>query len=402
MSFLDHPLVKELEINDHIHAETHRDENIHIQLTKENEIFDFIYKVNIDGETCIVKVFEDEHDDFEDRMRSKRAIKDLRCVSHLDYQTIRIICELMDKDFEKEYPAGTKINYPCIFMPLMSPQKIKSNESGKKSHRGVINKEDFVSENYPLVEFMNGHLAYKLKDKCPHFLGVYSFSIDTKPFRQLMVMEKMQDEVENRLSEMSSDEIIQILFRIIYTLGILWKELKMVHGDVHLSNIFLTFVDKEDGVDTYIVNDTVFELPKLRFEIKLADYGFSSKWVSPKVLRTDIIYDEVEDVPNFPTPIYDTLFLCQYTRECVPTLYKSIDDTLFLCQYTRECVPTLYKSIDDTTEGVINYIKKENNLKPPFFDRNCRPYLCREMADAKTTPFDVLLYSGVFDIFRKM
>ncbi len=69
----------------------------------------------------------------------------------------------------------------------------------------------------------------------------------------------------------------------------------------------------------------------------------------------------------------------------------------FNYSYTNLTLMDFGKKTDSVLLDLIDYIKAENDMRGEIFERYGRPFLTKKLADSKTTAFDVLVHSEIFD-----
>ena len=218
-----------------------RDQEIALQIHSDNRRGKTcIYAIEYKGREVIAKVFNDEKKlDMKETFTKNTTMFNLSCLSHLDGETIMAIAAYNNKKADVVYKSGTTIKIPIMFKKIYKPQVIKSNEIIARKNVNIV-QGDLVTDNYAIPEFINMCHASTLNSLGHrHFLDVYSFHLEKNPLRQIMLMEKVDGCVEDYLDELDDDDMIKIIFQAVYCLGLLWDKFKMVHGDLHLDNVFI-------------------------------------------------------------------------------------------------------------------------------------------------------------------
>jgi serine/threonine protein kinase len=126
-----------------------------------------------------------------------------------------------------------------------------------------------------------------------------------------------------------NDVLASIIIQVLHSFVVIQDKFKLVHGDLHLENVFLEFVTPETtwkgekllecDYYEYKIGRVSIYTPgghKMPLLAKLGDWGLGSKFSEPAILRSEVVDGVYEEYPNFYSEIYDSLvFLGGLFRE---------------------------------------------------------------------------------------
>lgn len=230
------------------------------------------------------------------------------------------------------------------------------------SGKVTIPEDSYICQQEQYSEYVIGAIAGNIyrNGKSVNFFDVFMFSTCSEEFdpykklsNQYIFMEKidgiMRDVPRHILMDKNKKELFDdydinyddidsiyviLLIQTLHALACLQKY-KIVHGDLHLGNIFVEYVTEEtkfsgkkvsgNNYYAYEIGDTTLYLPAIPILAKIGDYGLSVKWSKPLVGNKKTIdngYDQRDGfgpwIPNWYARNYDVIYLIRRTLVWVP------------------------------------------------------------------------------------
>ena len=156
------------------------------------------------------------------------------------------------------------------------------------------------------------------RELCPHFVHVLSIAHceggeETYTFMEIIDSDLIESIIEG------SGITDPIIFQVMVALQFLQTPWKICHQDLSLRNVFMKKSDHIawKGINMgsaewwrYNIDGEDYYIPRQEYVVKLGDWGFSTKYSYPIVVRKDVIDGEYNDY-NIPTEfssVYDMLF----------------------------------------------------------------------------------------------
>jgi serine/threonine protein kinase len=126
----------------------------------------------------------------------------------------------------------------------------------------------------------------------------------------------------------------EIVIQIIHAIGVYQQNYQIVHGDLHLDNIFLDVVTEESTyqgkklVDVeffeYVIGDRSIYIPRPKYIVKIGDFGLACKYSTPIVANVITMtngYSQKDGtpwIPNWYSRAYDILLVTRELYAAVP------------------------------------------------------------------------------------
>jgi hypothetical protein len=166
-----------------------------------------------------------------------------------------------------------------------------------------------------------------------NFIDSFYFAtcVDGRAAKQYTFMEKITTSLEKAKIH-DQDIINNVHLQTVHAIGVSQKYLNLVHGDLHLDNLFLTEIDKDTTWDNeklgkysyyeYKVGDSSLFINALhtQYIAKIGDFGLSVMYQKDKIIGNmktlESGYDQYDGngpwLPNFYNQAYDLVFFTGY------------------------------------------------------------------------------------------
>ena len=168
-------------------------------------------------------------------------------------------------------------------------------------------------------EFMISLLASGLLSKSPNFIETYYLAVcGSEHYKSYTFMEKIDTTLRNLINYKYAIYFYESLYiQVIHALATIQTEYMIVHGDLHLENVFIKYVDNPEKLNyfEYKVGNTNIYIPFCPFIAKIGDWGMAVKYKNPVIASKLIIsgiYDDkfgVPIIPNFYSAAYDVAYV---------------------------------------------------------------------------------------------
>jgi serine/threonine protein kinase len=193
--------------------------------------------------------------------------------------------------------------------------------TGMDSKKYKLSRASFICTS-PLTEYMISKLCGDFFSI--NFLKMYQFELCENEYTLMeksttTLLKFFQKNVRiSRTGDPFRDENEKnaILFQVLHALACMQNEnVKIVHGDLHLDNIFLTEITDEtlwhgqllrnfSHLEYRVENRSFFvPLRDMRYIVKIADFGYAAKYAEPVILNP--IRNKVKLIPDYFAPAYD-------------------------------------------------------------------------------------------------
>lgn len=199
----------------------------------------------------------------------------------------------------------------------------------------VIPAESYLCDDETYSEYVLSVLVSEMyrKGECINFIDTFDFATCNSPiFKQYIFMDKIDDVLMKMTKcafpesqpEVGMGACIQILFAIAS-----YQQYKIVHGDLHLDNIFIEYITPETKFGGNLLSEAdyfYYEIGGQRvylsytpYIIKIGDWGLSCKYSEPMVLNAYTVatgYDKW--IPNYYNETYDAILAlgrCVYNAQ---------------------------------------------------------------------------------------
>jgi hypothetical protein len=260
-----------------------------------------------------------------------------------------------------------KVYRACDDNYCLAIKKIYLDKKESKYINDIYNKKALKSGTY--IEYATGKLLNQLvlQGICPHFVLNYTQSIKDRtddicdnlyPYNMLHYNELIDDGIlfyDWMQKYHGIAYYYNIYFQIMMALYSIQKYFNLTHLDLHSGNIIIKNV-KKGGYWKYILNDKVYYLPNLGYQIYIIDFGhayipkvFESATVKYrfKQLKNKMLYDinyifkeTITDNTNvseyfiskFKTEIIKKL---KCNKGCDSTVFADIIENIWLSKYSK-------------------------------------------------------------------
>lgn len=331
--------------------------------------------INYINDTTIIKIYELTNDlrSFKKMFRSGETTllidEVLRRTKFEDY-----IKELVKKLNKNEITSEDKIVVPVyLISTLLDRQKIypKISKYGQIS----IPSGSHICECsiYTEIEIHRFLSILVTQEQIPHIAILHDWW--QKDMNMYLKIERYDHSLYRLLEELSKEDVISIIFQTLFTLEYINRKFSISHNDMHLKNIML---EKSDYITwknihisildniCYILDGSIFVLPKPKYFVRIIDFGCASKWSEPFILSKDIIERGIDGtIPNFPSQFYDPIFFLN-------CLSKSIKHHKLIEDMFKDILDVSTKDIfDDNNRPKMKYLIQYNEVSSKYFIMRC-------------------------------
>ena len=203
---------------------------------------------------------------------------------------------------------------------------------GKTNGKGTITvpSKSYVCDEERYSEYVLSVLVGELyrKGECINFIDTFDFATCLKPVSNQYIFMERIDNVLKTIADCVFTEDYSIgmraVIQLLFAIAIYQRKYKIVHGDLHLDNVFVEYVTPttefggqklaECDYFYYQIGKKTIYLPYTPFIIKIGDWGLSCKYSEPMVMNSNTMrdgYDQYEGfgpwIPNFYTETYDAV-----------------------------------------------------------------------------------------------
>lgn len=228
---------------------------------------------------------------------------------------------------------------------------IKKSELKNKNpfYENCIENVNYIAKNGEEQEFKN---AYYCRDDSPHieyimsqvastfdsinFIKVYAYAPCESDDYSYILMEKLEGDVNDLMkkADPADAEYIDILLIQLLSMIASMQNIQMMHNDIHFRNIFYMTVTDQTTYKGKRIRDykyVSYEFPslnlptiyipteKLKYILKLADFGLSVKYSDPPILNDHVIGSN--SMTNYYNTAYDIIIpffvLLRYYRKTI-------------------------------------------------------------------------------------
>ena len=248
-----------------------------------------------------------------------------------------------------------------------------------------VNKGDYIFSNMFIREFyIMCEVSKFLTDPntyCIHFIDVY------KMFKVGNLYKIMMEFIHCGTLDMKSDYNLwndfyspQLFLSIFFAIAT-YQTKEICHYDLHLDNIFYIILNEKYNpmwrgkrlLDyeyfEYSIKGVSFYIPRPRFLIKIADWGFGIKYSKPKILYWEMYNYGLKDVHQYQ-PIYDICRVMQFLLLKYKNSFKIIK-TGHIMDKILDILYTDTTDIPDVPHAVLDDVRDINlNAENLILDYN--------------------------------
>lgn len=300
------------------------------------------------------------------------------------------LSEQICNEIEKIYtPTKMLSRDDELYAPLyLDPSRILQQKKLRKLTRGDITLPagSHLVATDALTEA--GIHEYLSSLNCPSIVELKNmfFTAGTlyKRPRLYLHLERCDNSLKSVSESLSHVEMLSVIFQVLFTLAFMHSH-GVYHNDMHLKNILLVRCEHLKVNNTELMSvshltykiqrdgkEFIWNIPRERYFVKIADFGIASKWSLPILLSSDCATAGIDgSVPNFPSPAYDPLCFLR------SVMMHSSEHASLACAILSD---------------VMNKPRGESPAKffGRYFSDNDRPYMSTLSSMGDISPVDVL------------
>jgi len=188
-----------------------------------------------------------------------------------------------------------------------------------------------------------------------NFLETYYFAICND--KKYMFMEKADSTLGAEFGHFSIEDVNSVYIQLLHSLALIQKKYSIVHGDLHLDNVFLKMDEKK--CRSYKYGDKTVYAPYCNFIAYIGDWGRAVKYSEPCAGNSDILKGLYGDLcPNFFSSAYDIIVL---TNSFQHMLRKNNMKSAFI----KKIANWINSNIQNIAPEEVYYFKKDQNTGRP-------------------------------------
>jgi serine/threonine protein kinase len=265
-----------------------------------------------------------------------------------------------------------------VIIGKVSPFKFSSPNIALKT-QFITKPKDLSDTSYR--ELLIFQELTKLKEDCsiPGFIGIYDWfktqgNLDEReenPYMNL-ILEKADITLKKYLSnqnyQISCDEYKNILFQILYALSFSQDKCQFMHHDLHLDNIMLKYLPKENQKTKFKFEETNFFI-KTNYLIKITDFGLSR---ITNTLSNEVIFHPKKGY-FFDSSVDVNQIGMEFKKIKIIWKEDELEEKTVLSNLKRKMNKNITNATELLSHPFFDSLKNEEELKESFLQFGVKP-----------------------------